>query len=148
MTRCWILFSALILASSGCAGLPDEPEAVVTAALDAARDGDLDGFLQTYTSAAARDLKRAIAAAEGSGWVPEAPLRLLTPGGVTEVHRDEDIAVVEIRNREETTPVCLTPTDRGWRLTTDEAVRDRDGWSCRPHLLAHARLGEDHAAEE
>ena len=148
MTRWWLLILALVPALSCGDRIPEEPEGVVAAALDAARDGDLDGFLQTYTPAAALDLKRAVAAAEGSGWVPEAPLRLLTPGAVAEVHRDGDLAIVEIRSRDQTTPVCLVRTDQGWRLTTDEAVRDGDGWRCHPYRSAHAQLGEDHAAEE
>lgn len=144
--RLMLLF---VLVACGCAGTPDEPEAVVTAALDAAQDGDLDGFLSYYTQAAARDIKRAVAAAEGAGWVPEAPLRLLTPGAATEVQRDGDFAVVEISARGEATPVCLTRTDEGWRLTTLEAVPEGDGWECRPHhtVVAHG-YGVDHATEE
>ena len=122
---------------------------MVAAALEAARDGDLDGFLLCYTDGSARDLKRAVAAAEGSGWVPEAPLRLLTPGEVVEVHRDDERAVVEIRSRDHTTPVCLTKTDGGWRMTTDEAVADGDEWSCRPYRTLQTNIfGEIHAAEE
>lgn len=132
-----------------CAGTPDEPAALVTAALEAAREGDLDGFLLCYTDASARDLKRAVSAAEGSGWVPEAPLRLLTPGAVEEVHRDGDLAVVEIRSRDHTTPICLTRTERGWRITTEEAVVEGEGWICRPHrTLQTTFFGEDHATEE
>jgi len=149
MNRGWILLLALVLAVIGCVRTPFEPEAVVASALDAARDGDLDGFLEHYTPAAARDLKRAVAAAEGSGWVPEAPLRLLTPGSVQEVYRDREFAVVLIHARVEVTPVCLTQTDLAWRLTTDEAVLDGDSWVCRPHRTVHAyTFGEDHAAEE
>jgi hypothetical protein len=139
----------LVVLLWGCAGTPDTPEAVVSAALDAARKGDLDGFLSYYTPASAQDLKRAVAAAEGSGWVPEAPLRLLTPGEVKEVHRDGDLAVVEIRAKEATTPVCLTRTDGGWRLNTDAAISEGDGWTCRPYQpLATRTFGGDHAAEE
>ncbi len=139
----------LVLVVCGCAGIPAEPEAVVAAALDAARDGDLDGFLEYYTPEAARDIKRAVAASEGSGWVPEAPLRLLTPGVAVEAHRDGDLVVVEIRAHEATTWICLARTEQGWRITTDEAINDGEGWVCRPHRTIYARtFGEDDAAEE
>ena len=140
---------SLLAALWGCAERPDTPEAVVSGALETARKGDLDGFLLHYTPAAAQDLKSAVAAAEGSGWVPEAPLRLLTPGTVAEVYQDGDLAIVEIRAKEAVTPVCLTNTERGWRLTTDEAIADGDAWACRPHQPQATRtFGEDYEAEE
>jgi len=122
---------------------------VVAAPLDAARGGDLDGFIGYYAPAPALDLKRAVAAAEGSGWVPAAPLRLLTPGAVEEVYRDGDLAVVEIRSREAVTAVCLTRTDQGWRITLDEAAQEGDGRVCRPRESIYSNgYGGDHAAEE
>ena len=147
MRRGWFLLLALTI--GGCAQAPTTPAAVVVAALDAARGGDLDGFLAFYTPSAARDLKRAVAAAEGAGWVPRAPLRLLTPGAVEEVSQDGDLAVVTIRSRGTTTAVCLTRTDAGWRLLLDEAVLLEDDWTCRPYISEIAQtFGEDHAAEE
>lgn len=139
----------LILLVCGCAEIPAEPEAVVSAALEAARKGDLEGLTQNYVPAAAMDVRRAVAAAEGSGWVPAEPLRLLTPGEVEEIQREGDRAVVEIRTSDTTTRVCLAPTDDGWRITLDDAVQDGDGWSCQPHQTIYARaFGGDHAEEE
>ena len=139
----------VFLVACGCADTPAEPEAVVSAALEAARKGDLEGLIQTYTPVAAMGVKRAVAAAEGSGWVPADPLRLLTPGEVEEVQREGDRAVVEIRSSGMTTRVCLAPTDDGWRITLDDAVQDGDGWTCRPHETIYVReYGGEHAEEE
>lgn len=145
--RAWPIIAALWLA--GCAAVPEEPASVVEAALAAAGGGDLEGFIACYAPASAQRLKRAVAAAEGSGWVPAAPLRLLTPGAAAEVHRHGDLAVVEISSREADTAVCLTRTGQGWRLTLDDAAQEDGGWTCRPHERVSARgTGGLHAAEE
>ncbi len=142
-------FVFFCVAFAACAGVPEEPATVVAAALEAAGEGDLDGVLLHYTSAAALDLKRAISAAEGSGWVPAAPLRLLSCGDTVEVYRDGDLAVVEVRGRG-ATPVCLRRTDTGWRITLDEASPDGEIWNCRPHSNLYTAFpgGGDDAPEE
>ena len=137
------------VALAACARVPDEPVTVVAAALEAAGEGDLDRDLLHYTPAAALDLKRAVSAAEGSGWVPAAPLRLLSRGDTVEVYRDGDRAVVEVRGRG-ATPVCLTRTDTGWRITLDKARPDGESWSCRAHSTLYTEFprGGDDAPEE
>ena len=140
----------ICVALAACASVPEEPVAVVAAALEAAGEGDLDSVLLHYTPATALDLKRAVSAAEGSGWVPAAPLRLLSRGETVEVYRDGDLAVVEVRIRSGATPVCLSRTDAGWRITLDEALLDGGSWSCRPHRTLYTAFpgGVDDAPEE
>ncbi|MBM4370457.1 MAG: hypothetical protein FJ098_02335 [Deltaproteobacteria bacterium] len=149
MRRIAMALSLLPALSVACAPPPEEPADVLRAALEAARDGDLSSMTAWYEPAAARDLSRAVAVAEGSGWVPARPLRLLATGEVEEVHRDGDLAVLEIRAAGPPVAICMTRGPMGWRITLDEAVFADRAWSCRaPRDPAPSLAGEvGHATE-
>jgi len=109
------LLPVLLLLAASCSEMA-EPHAPVTAAVERARMGDLDGFADCFTPESASLIAMFWSVSTRYGYLDEDSLRYLADAEITGTEPFGDRARIDIRTGERDGSLCVVRTESGWRV--------------------------------
>jgi len=112
-TTALLLLLVFLTASCGGAG---EPADTVRTAVDQARIGDLDGFLECFTPESAPLLGMFWSVSSRYGYLDEDSLRFLADVEILGQETEDDRARVDVRTAGRQGTLCLAFADGSWRI--------------------------------
>lgn len=135
------LLLVLVLPTASCGGTGQPADAVRTA-VDRARTGDLDGFLECFTPESAPLLGMFWSVSNRYGYLDEDSLRYLADVEILGQETDDDRARVDVRTAGRQGTLCLALADGSWRIDLLAAE------DCTSQISARSQLQIDSVARD